>query len=54
MITRLAPRPGTSCRSDDERLEPAGEALGDGPAFRPLDGSEVVIDEEDFGRRAPR
>src|SRR2546426_6304324 len=38
-----------AAEGDDERLEPPGKLLGDGPALGGFDGPEVVIDEEDLG-----
>src|SRR6266571_3646700 len=38
-----------AAEGDDQRLEPAGELLGDGPALRPFNGPEIVVYEEDLG-----
>src|SRR5438874_5889576 len=38
-----------AAEGDDERLEPAGQLLGDGPALGRLDGAQVVVDQEYLG-----
>src|SRR6266516_3534512 len=40
---------GATLQLGDQRLEPAGELLGDGPALRPFNGPEIVVYEEDLG-----
>src|SRR5207253_2158813 len=38
-----------AAEGDDERLEPAGQLLGDGPALGRLDGAQVVLDQQHLG-----